>query len=244
MSRKKPEKKEISQEWLLTYSDMVTLMLTFFVLLYSYSLVNMTKFKAAANSISIALNNGSGVMFDLNDTKSGDAPIVGSNNPADSIKQVGPQNKDVYGTVSEFVKDNSLGDYVTIKQGDRGVYIQFNDEILFDTGKDEIKPKGIPSLNKISELIRKLPNQIVIEGHTDNVPISNSKFSSNWELSSARALSVLEYLTKNRGLDPKRFSVAGYGENSPIASNDTPEGRQQNRRVNILVLTKNENAAK
>lgn len=242
MSRKKPEKKGISQEWLTTYSDTVTLLLTFFVLLYSYSLVDISKFKAAANSISAALNNGKSVMFHLDDSsKSGDAPIVGSD--TSGSKQAVTETKDVYNTVSDFVDENSLGSYVTIKQGDRGVYIQFNDEILFDTGKDEIKPEGIPSLNKISELIRKLPNNIVIEGYTDNVPISGSKFSSNWELSSARALSVLKYITEGRGLDPKRFSIAGYGEYSPIASNDTPAGRQQNRRVNILILTESENNA-
>lgn len=245
MSRKKPEKKEISQEWLTTYSDMVTLVLTFFVLLYSYSLVDIAKFKAAANSIATALNNGSNQMFQLNDnSKSGDAPIVGDNTKANSGQQAKSQDNDIYTTVSQFVKDNSLEKYVTIIQGNRGVYIQFNDEILFDPGKDEIKSEGIPSLNKISELISKLGNQIVIEGYTDNVPISGSKFNSNWELSAARALSVLKYMTEIRGLNPKRFSIAGYGEYSPIASNDTPPGRQKNRRVNILILSKDEDSAK
>lgn len=245
MSRKKPEKKEISQEWLTTYSDMVTLVLTFFVLLYSYSLVDIAKFKAAAKSISTALNNGSSQMFQLNDnSKSGDVPIVGDDTKKSSSEQAGSQTKDMYTTVSEFVKDNKLENFVTIKQGDRGVYIQFKDEILFDTGQDEIKAEGIPSLNKISDLINRLTNKIVIEGHTDNVPISDSKFKSNWELSSARALSVLNYMTEVRGLNPERFSIAGYGEYSPITSNDTPAGRQQNRRVNILILTKNEDSAK
>lgn len=237
MNRKKPVKKEISQAWLTTYSDMVTLLLTFFVLLYSYSLIDSGKFRSASNSISTALNGGKGAMIQLDGSGDAASQIISG--------EEGSGSENVYGTVSKFIKDNSLGNYVTVKRGNRGIYIQFNDEILFDTGKAEIKTEGIPLLNKISELIRKLPNQVVIEGHTDNVPISaDSKFSSNWDLSSARALSVLKYMTGDRGLSPQRFSISGYGEYRPIVSNETSSGREQNRRVNILILTKDEDSSK
>lgn len=247
MSRKSPEKKPISQEWLTTYSDMVTLILTFFVLLYSYSIVDTKKFQAIAQSLSQALNGGNQTIFQLNDSP-GSVPIVGEEGPAETEQQDQPQDpqqggnnadayQQMYNTVTNFVDENSLGGSVTIREDSRGVIIEFNDKILFDTGKAEIKEDGIPVLMKTTELIRKLPNSIVIEGHTDNMPIHNSDFSSNWELSSARALNVMYYFTNNRGLDPQRFSIAAFGEYSPIADNSTPEGRAQNRRVNILIVT-------
>lgn len=244
MSRKKPEKKQISQEWLTTYSDMMTLVLCFFVLLYSYSLIDMKKFNEMATSVSAALGGTPSIFRFTENT--GDVPITGSDLPKEGSTnglKTEQTEKDIYQTVTEFVDSNQLSEYVTIKEGSRGVYIEFKEKILFDTGRAEIKDEGIPALMKIAELIRNMPNHIVIEGHTDNVPIHTSQFPSNWELSSARALSVLYYMTNNRGLDANRFSIAAYGEYSPIASNDTPEGRMQNRRVNVLIVTANESTA-
>lgn len=244
MSRKKPEKKSISQEWLTTYSDMMTLVLTFFVLLYSFSVIDTKKFKAVAASLAEALYGGKQTIFELNEN-TGEEPIVGEDVPKLEEEQNFEKNdpyEEMYNLVTAFVEENSLNDYVTIKEGSKGIIIEFKDRILFDSGKAVIKDEGIPALMKISELIRNLDNPIVIEGHTDNVPIHTAEFPSNWELSSARALRVLWYMTENRGLDPKRFSTAAYGEYYPIASNDTPEGRAQNRRVNILIVTPRENS--
>lgn len=236
MSRKKPEKKEISQGWLTTYSDMMTLVLTFFVLLYSFALVDLKKFNSMAASIRSAFGGENPSILQYN-YDSGNAPILGSSSSG------GQSENDVYQTVSKFIETNSLKQYVTIKEGSRGVYIEFNEKILFDSGRAEIKQQGMAALMKISELIRNMPNQIVIEGHTDNVPIHTDQYSSNWELSTARSLSVLKYFIENRGMDPRRFSIAGYGEYDPIASNDAPEGRAQNRRVNILIITAKETPA-
>ncbi|HBM81497.1 MAG: OmpA family protein [Clostridiales bacterium] len=245
MSRRKAQKKEISQAWLTTYSDTLTLILTFFVFLYSFALVDIRKFKAAANSINSAF--GSKVaMFQL-DENGGDAPIVGSVNPSNNS---GTQNeaasnaKKLNDKINEFVNTNSLKDYVVVRQGSRGTYIEFKDKVLFDTGKSEIKDKGVSVLMKIAELIRNLPCDVEIEGHTDNVPIENSKFSSNWELSSARAINVLNFFTDNRGLQADRFSISAYGEYSPIASNDTPEGKALNRNVRILIVAANDTQEK
>lgn len=239
MSRKKLQKKQISQEWLTTYSDTMTLLLTFFVLLYSFSLIDTTKFRKIAVSLQNALmGGGQQTLFEYNET-TGDVPIVGED--IASNKQSLSEGENMYDTIVEFVNTNSLDKYVSIKESARGVIIEFNDRILFDTGKTEIKDEGVPVLMKIAELLDTIPNSIVIEGHTDNVPIRTSQYPSNWELSAARALKVLWYMTDNRGIDPKRCSIAAYGEYSPIASNDTPEGRMQNRRVNILIVQDNEN---
>ena len=107
--------------------------------------------------------------------------------------------------------------------------------VMFDSGSAQIRPEFTPILEKIAEELMKIPNDIRIEGHTDNRPIHTPMFPSNWELSAARATSVLRFLVK-KGIDPSRLSAVGYGEFRPVASNDTPEGRAKNRRVEILIL--------
>jgi chemotaxis protein MotB len=120
----------------------------------------------------------------------------------------------------------------------RGLVITFLNEVLFDSGKAKIKPQGQEVLNAVAEiLVENVPqSQVAVEGHTDNEPIKYSGWKSNWELSSARALSVLHYFTDNQSVFPERLSAVGYGEYKPVSDNSTPEGRQQNRRVEIVIL--------
>ncbi|MFA5008318.1 MAG: OmpA family protein [Candidatus Omnitrophota bacterium] len=128
---------------------------------------------------------------------------------------------------------------VRLSMEEKGLVITFVSEVLFDSGKASLKPESFSSLDKVVKiLIDNVPgNNIGIEGHTDNEPIKHSKWKSNWELSAHRALSVLEYL-QEKGISPERLSASGYGEFKPIASNDTAEGRQLNRRVEIVILPK------
>jgi chemotaxis protein MotB len=138
-------------------------------------------------------------------------------------------------TLEKEIKDKQ----VRLSMEEKGLVITFVSEVLFDSGKASLKPEGFSSLNKVATiLIENVPeNNIGIEGHTDNDPIKHSKWKSNWELSAHRALSVLEYLEK-RGVNPERLSASGYGEYKPVASNDTAQGRQLNRRVEIVILPK------
>lgn len=138
-------------------------------------------------------------------------------------------------TLEKEIKDKQ----VRLSMEEKGLVITFVSEVLFDSGKASLKPEGFSSLNKVAAiLIENVPeNNIGIEGHTDNEPIKHSKWKSNWELSAHRALSVLEYLEK-RGVNPERLSAIGYGEYKPVASNDTTQGRQLNRRVEIVILPK------
>ena len=131
-------------------------------------------------------------------------------------------------------KEIARGD-VTVTEQDRGIVVTFVAEVLFNSGKAKIKDEGLQSLNKVASVLKNVDNNISIEGHTDNVPIKYSGWKSNWELSSARALSVLHYLVNKKGLSPQRVSATGCGEYRPIASNETAKGRQQNRRVEIIV---------
>lgn len=128
---------------------------------------------------------------------------------------------------------------VRLEMQEKGLVITFVSEVLFDSGKANLRPESLNSLNKVAKiLVENVPeNNIGIEGHTDNEPIKHSKWKSNWELSAHRALSVLEHL-ESRGVDSKRLSASGYGEYQPVASNDTAEGRKLNRRVEIVILPK------
>lgn len=238
MSRKKPEKKEISQEWLTTYSDMMTLILTFFVLLYSFSLVDKRKFQQVAQSMASAFNGGSNVVI----SSSGSiGPVPTDGNPGkDSTSSIGVAEGELekmYKDVMGFVKNKDMEAKVSIKKDTRGILIEIQDKILFDSGKADIKSGSYNLLNDISELLNKFPNEVIIEGHTDNLPISRGYYKSNWELSTDRAVKVVKYFVDNKKMDGKRFQAVGCGEYRPIATNSTPQGRQTNRRVNILIVS-------
>ena len=135
--------------------------------------------------------------------------------------------------LNQAIKDNQ----VKVEMAERGVVITFVAEILFNSGKAKLREEASPLLDKVNKVLKEtVPgNSIGIEGHTDNVPIKVSGWKSNWELSTARALSVLHYLEK-KGVDPRRMSAIGYGEYKPVASNDSASGRQKNRRVEIVIL--------
>jgi len=129
---------------------------------------------------------------------------------------------------------------VRLEMAERGLVITFVAEVLFDSGKAKLRRVALPALDKVAVVLKEeVPNmEIGIEGHTDNQPIKFSGWRSNWELSSARAMGVLHYLVDDRGITPERVSAIGHGEFKPIASNDTKEGRQLNRRVEIVILPK------
>ena len=145
------------------------------------------------------------------------------------------------GLLEERLADEIGRDQVRLSMQRRGLVITFVDEVLFDSGKAKLRPESFPILDKVSDILQsEVPNNdISIEGHTDNQPIKHSKWKSNWELSAHRALSVLHYLEKN--ISASRLSASGYGEYRPVASNDSTEGRQLNRRVEVIILP---NAAK
>ena len=145
----------------------------------------------------------------------------------------------------EFLEDKlkkEIGEKsVRLEMAEKGLAIIFLAEILFDSGKAEIKGDGLPVLNKVADVLNKnlSDREIGVEGHTDNSPIKYSGWKSNWELSTARATSVLHYMVDEKNIDPKKISATGYSEHRPVASNDSVQGRRQNRRVELVVLPKN-----
>ena len=135
------------------------------------------------------------------------------------------------------LRSDIASDKVSLSMEDRGLVVTFLAEVLFDSGKADLKPEGMNMIKKVANVIRQeaAHNEIGVEGHTDNVPIMHSRWKSNWELSTARAISVVHYLVNDCGLSPNSLSATGYGEYRPIASNNTKEGRQANRRVEIVI---------
>ncbi len=144
------------------------------------------------------------------------------------------------GELEDKLKQEIGDNEVKVEMLDRGLVITFVAEVLFDSGKAKLKSDALEKLSKVSSVLSTTVNDlsIGIEGHTDNQPIKFSNWKSNWELSTARAISVLHYLIDSESIEPSRLSATGYGEYRPVASNDTPEGRQKNRRVELVILPK------
>ena len=138
----------------------------------------------------------------------------------------------------ERAEARGLADAVGFRFENRGLVVTIiTDQVLFDESSADLQPVGIEILELVAEVLRATPNNISIEGHTDSRPISSGRYPSNWELSTARATSVLRHLTENTGFDPTRLSAAGYADTRPLASNDTPEGAARNRRVEVVVTS-------
>lgn len=225
--RKKREPAESA--WILTYSDMVTNLLCFFVLLYSFASIDAAKFKSVSISMSRAFGGGENGVFDSSD--SGNMPMEGS------PEYAGTANEKMYEKVLKYMQDNKMEAKVQIRQESRGVVIELKENVLFESGKVDLIPESIPILKKVAGLLNKFPNDVIVEGHTDNLPIRSGYYQSNWELSTDRAVKVVRYFTDTEKLEGKRFTAVGCGEYKPIDTNDTNEGRKNNRRVNILIVT-------
>lgn len=226
MARRKKKGDDINTNgWMDTYADTITLLLTFFILLYSISAVDSEKLKELAEALQNSLTGKQSVkeLENLDDIKV-------------DIEKDSNKYEDLAKKLNEIIEKNSLTEVIKIREEDRGIVLQVDESILFDPGKAEIKEGSIDILNTISKIIEETDNDIVAEGHTDNVPINTAKYKSNWELSTARAMNIVKYFIENKNISPTRLSVKGYGEYNPIAPNDTPENRTKNRRVDILVV--------
>jgi chemotaxis protein MotB len=147
-------------------------------------------------------------------------------------------NSEVSGKLVDQIRQMMDADPdIQVTRSHQGTRLSFEDQVLFDFGKAAINPTGFVFLDKIADVLNKIPYAVRVEGHTDNVPIQTRRFPSNWELSVARAVSVVKYFAEVSNIDPRRLSAVGYGESRPVAANDTLSNRAKNRRVEILLLT-------
>lgn len=231
--RRQEESSGGAPEWLTTYSDMMTLLLCFFVLLFSFSNVDAEKFR----SIMKSFQGGAGV---LDGETTIDIPLNPIENDLDANSELNELDNHLEEYLKEYVETLGLGNKIFIEIEERGIVVRFMDNVFFDSGKDDIKPESLEILKTVAEILNReefSTKQIKVEGHTDSDPIIRaSKFPTNWELSSARATNVLRYLVENEDIDGRRISSSGYSYYRAIAPNDSPENKAKNRRVDIIIL--------
>ena len=253
------EEHENAERWLLTYADMITLLLALFIYLYSISSINPVKFQAFGQAFASLFGIGT-IPLNMSAGASGVLPTPGNQpgkaNERDPQKKkydkktemekqkakemMAAENRKNMETLKEQLKkeypDLVNQGKLTILEQDDGLMLRLQDSALFDLGSADITPPAHPLLKRMGELIASLPNPVRVEGHTDDLPIRSARYRSNFELSGARASSVVDNFIRQSGIVPDRFSIAGYGEYKPIAANVPNQGNPLNRRVEILVL--------
>ncbi|OAI11711.1 flagellar motor protein MotB [Methylomonas koyamae] len=250
MSRRKRVKSPLptdnNDRWMVSYADFVTLLFAFFVVMYSISSVNKGKYETFSESLDQALFHNEKVEKEAEPIQIGTIPTAIQPIELPSLataeerelseeilqekQRLSEVSEQFQGALQPFVESKLVG----IKKHDFWVELEMNSELLFASGKAELSSKALPVLAKVAEVVRDVPNVINVEGYTDNVPISSGMYPSNWDLSSARATSVVKELVKNN-IPATRLSAVGYGEFHPVADNKDEEGRFKNRRV-VLVL--------
>ncbi|WP_426349144.1 OmpA family protein [Alloiococcus sp. CFN-8] len=240
MSRRKGKSKPDGlrgDEWLSTYADTITLLLTFFILLYSFSSINEQKLAEIATSLQMVLTGKSGDTILEYNNENGDSPIVGIKDADTPIpEKMNSEMLEMYNKVNEFIDSNKLQNTVEVKEDDRGIILQLKESILYQSGKADLREDSEEVLDVIAELLKTFPNKVIVEGHTDNVPMHSAEFDTNWELSAIRSVNVVRYFVEVKKITAERLSAAGYGEYKPIAENSSEQGRTKNRRVNILII--------
>lgn len=228
--------------WLTTFNDMMTLLMVFFVLIFSIGSLNLNRTSGLIDNLQSAL----GVLM-----AGKEVPVAVANKSVvpqiaadtDTAPTAGTQQNQLAASATssvrlqQFLKSLKLDPSMQAHFSSEGLRITLKDNILFDIGRAEINPHAFPLLNRMAVKLAKLPNRIRIEGHTDNIPIKTGLYPSNWELSVARAVNVLKYLVKAGGIAPARMSAVGYGNSRPLVPNDSPQNRAKNRRVEIVLVS-------
>jgi chemotaxis protein MotB len=257
MARKQKHEDHVNHEaWAIPYGDLVTLLFALFTVMYAMSSVNEGKFRVLSDAMIAAFNGAPKSMRPMNlgepePGKGGDKPLIGIT-PTALIKVKGvedsphpipiPVPADVPGSLIRMEREvqdamRALIDakLITVRRENMWLEIEINTDILFPSGSGAFSTSAEPVLDKLAEVLKPFPNPIRVEGHTDDRPIHTAAFQSNWELSAARAASVVHQFTK-QGIDPLRLEIVGFGEFHPRQANSSAEGRNANRRVAVLVL--------
>lgn len=208
-----------TDSWVIPYANLMTILMIFFMILYAYAILygGGSRYEKAMASIQKG--------------------VGGSN---EQLKKIESLEKEANaGTqIEDFIKEKKLSEYAKVETNAQRIKISLSNPILFDSGSAELKSAASDALKEIANLILTMENPIIVEGHTDNVPISSAKYRSNFELSASRAFSVINYFINSGKISPERFSTFGYGEYKPVASNDTDDGRAKNRRIEINIIRK------
>ena len=221
--------------WMTTYSDMVTLLLAFFVLLFSFSNIEARKFDMLVESLRGKLGVLEGGRT-VSQAQLIEAGMMGEGPGQYTMRGL----YNVKAEIAEYLEEEELEEEIALEMTEEGLTIRFTGQVLFDLGRAEIRSNALDVLGRIGEFIGGVDNDVVVEGHTDDWPIRTDEFPSNWELSAARATNVTRYFIEEGDIDPERMSAAGYSEYQPIYPNDTSKNRARNRRVDVVLRREEE----
>ncbi|WP_067727063.1 flagellar motor protein MotB [Oceanobacillus damuensis] len=251
--RKKKKQSHIDESWLLPYSDLLTLLVALFIVLFAMSDINVQKYEQLASVFRSEFSSSGTGILDHNES-----PIESPLDPGDQQKEE-EENEEkekeeldesggeaegelikleqLQSMIQNYIYENNLADKLGTELTDEGLLITIVNDVFFDSGSAQVKAEGVEVAEDVSNLLyTEPPHQIVISGHADDVPIGTSEFSSNWELSVTRALNFMSLVLENEDLDPTLFSAKGFGEYKPLVPNTSDENRAKNRRVEVLIL--------
>jgi len=254
MARRKPaEEHENMERWLVSYADFITLLFAFFVVMYALSSINEGKYRVLSDSLVSAFKesprserliqlggkqsealDGSGLPIGKNVPQ----PPRDASDPARAAERMKRVAKNVLDAMQPLIRDGQ----VRVTQSPRGVTVEINASVLYRSGEAVLQPQSMEALLAVAKVLSEVDNPIQVEGHTDNIPINSPAYPSNWELSSARAGSVVR-LFAEQGVPAARMVAIGYADNRPVDTNATADGRARNRRVNVMILNEVDGAA-
>lgn len=243
MARRKPQEhpeEHPDETWLVPYSDILTLLLALFIVLFASSQVDQKKFQQMSQSFNSAFSGGASIL-------NNEAAIVEQPSERPPENSLSEENRkqamesvqlnEVKKKLDEYIKSNGLGGQLQTSLTEDGLVIRIQDSALFTSGQADLRPESERWGATIAKMLATLPQSVIISGHTDNVPINTREFPSNWDLSAKRSLNFMKFLlADDKELKPERFSSIGYSEYRPVADNATDEGKAKNRRVEVLIL--------
>ncbi|PUB14684.1 chemotaxis protein MotB [Paenisporosarcina sp. OV554] len=246
LKRKKKHEEHVDESWLIPYADILTLLLALFIVLFAASEVDSKKFKAISDSFNTELQGGTGVLEqqaaieiteDTSQTAKLDETIpIEESEEVMSAYQDHKELQELQRKIDEYITDKGLSPRLQTELTIKGLVLKIKEGVLYQSGSADINEESKVIAVEISNLlVTDPPRNILIDGHTDNIPAVSEEFPSNWELSSARAINFMKILLENKNLDSNKFSATAYGEFQPITSNDTEAGRAENRRVEVLI---------
>jgi len=247
--KRKPEAPENHERWLISYADFITLLFAFFVVMFASSQTDKARARMISEAFEQAVNGkAQGVPpavakilgGTVDDKGQGNAQMKGpggaqrarKDSPPEEVVELLPSLQRLTRELEQELKSGA----VEMKLEPRGLVVSLRQSAFFPSGGDVLARSSYPTLEKVADVLRGLPNPVQLEGHTDSVPIHNARFQSNWELSSARAIALLNLFCGRFELPANRFSVVGRADNVPVGPNDTLEGRARNRRVDIVIV--------
>ena len=231
MRKKQEQEHENSERWLITYADLITLLLAFFIMMYTFSKADAQKYQEVSDHLRMIFTGGHSFMKTGTVSSRQSVEILPHAASSGEIRE--RLEKELKAPGLENLQKN-----MSVTVDERGVVIRIMDRTFFDEGRAELKDRAKNVLKQIVPILKSSPNPLRIEGHTDNVPINTPIFKSNWELSVSRATEVVRYLIEKYDFPPARISATGYSEYRPVAPNDTAPNRALNRRIEIILLQK------